>query len=315
MTAMSYSFADPLVLALLLASAGALAQGPMPAGPDESAPPALLTEPAESPAPRLFVPLAIDPNAAPASSKTRLLVLDVIDKGAGSQLTSAIQEAVAQEAIRSYVGEAITSAQLKTALSATGLQQLMGCESEACMSELGETADAERVLGGSAAKVGDDVVLTLLLVEGRTGKRLSQEQRKVPATGGLPFYAAKQLTSLLLTGRVNDPLVPVVVRSSQPGAKVLVDGKLLGEAPVTLQLDAGRHELKVSKEGFSPWKALVDVEEASPVQVDARLVATRAPLWPLTAASAAVSVGNPAVINGRAPAVTRTEPGGSGEKA
>lgn len=307
------TISSTLLLSLVLVAAQAPAEPP-PHEPPSAADPAvegspegaaaapdLLLDAEESPAPSLFAPAKIEPPAATPSApaepapkprveaKPRLLVLDLIDQGAGPIVTGGLSQAMQGQAIQSYAGEVITTAQLKVALDASGLQALSGCMSEQCMTDLGGTVEAERTLGGSIAKAGDDYVLTLLVVENQTGRRVAQQQRKVPAHEDLSYYAVKQLTSLVLTGRSTDPLVPVAITSSQPGAVVIVDGKHVGEAPVTTQLDPGRHEIRVEKSGFVPWKTTTEVQEATPLELHAELIDPGFPLWPFALSAGAVS--------------------------
>jgi len=269
----------------------------------------VLTDPAEAPAPTLEVlddfeaailgapaavveqPVVVEqpkPAAAP-STGPKLLVLDLADVGAGAESTSSISAAVSSQAIKSYPGTVVTSQQLALALDASAIQQLMGCAAEQCMTDIARQVEAERVLGGSVAKVGDDVVITLLVVEVKTGARVASEQRKVPLYQEMTFYAAKELTAKVLTGRATSDLVPVRVIASESDAMVIVDGAERGLAPQVLSLDPGQHEVRVERDGYVSWRTMVTIEEGAPVLVDAQLVAESFPLWPVALAVAGMS--------------------------
>ena len=226
--------------------------------------------------------------------------MDLVDKGAGPEVVNAINQAIQGQAVQSYLGETVTTTQIRVALDASANQQLLGCESENCMTSLGKTVEASEILGGSVAKVGDDFIITVLAVNPRDGSRLAMQQRKVPANRALYYYAAKELASLTLTGRASDPRVPVVVSIAGGGdGQFLVDGKDAGSGKsVTLALDPGSHEVRIKKAGKAEWKSLISVEETSPQQLTAKLVDERLQLWPisvgagvLTVASAVVAVG------------------------
>lgn len=271
---------------------------------DATKAPDLLTEPEASPAPELYKPLDLtgapppmQPAKQPPKVETRLppkeqprlLVMDIVDQGAGPEITSSISEATGAQAIASYAGEVVTTSQIKVALDAAALQAMSGCMTEKCMADIAETVEADRVLGGSVNKVGDDFLITLMLVDPKTGDRIEQRQRKVPDDKDLYFYATKQLTSLLLTGRAVDPLVPVAITASQPGAVLMVDGKVVGEVPQTLRLDPGDHEIRVEKDGFVNWRTTAKVEDATPLSLHADLTATRFPIWPFALSTGVVS--------------------------
>jgi hypothetical protein len=278
-----------------------------PAAPPASDAPGLLVDPEASPAPTLYKPLDLEgavpapavvpvaepapqPTAAlPPKAKPRLLVMDIVDQGVGPEIAASISEATSAQAIASYAGEVVTTSQIKVALEATALQAMTGCMTEKCMADIAATVEADRVLGGSVNKVGDDYLITLILVDPATGDRIEQRQRKVPATKDMYFYATKQLASLILTGRAVDPLVPVAITANQEGAVIVLDGKVVGEAPQTLKLDPGDHEIRMTKDGFVSWRTTAKVEDATPLSVHADLIATRFPIWPFALTTGVVS--------------------------
>jgi hypothetical protein len=62
------------------------------------------------------------------------------------------------------------------------------------------------------------------------------------------------------------------VRSSEPGAEIILDGKTVGETPVlSLTTEIGEHDLIVRKEGFSPFTQKVTVVSGGTTTVDATL--------------------------------------------
>jgi hypothetical protein len=279
---MLYALAPlPLALSLVVAQA--------PAAPAPEAPPAAAPAPAEAAPP----PAAPAPAVLPAPTKPRLLVMDLVDKGAGAEVANAVNQAIQGQAVQSHLGETVTSTQIKIALDAAANQAMVGCESEACMTDIGKTVEASIILGGSIAKVGDDFLITLLTVNPRDGSRLQQAQRKVPSNRELYYYAARQLTSLVLTGRAVDPRVPVVIKVAEGDgdATFIVDGKEIATgATTTVQLDPGSHEVRVRKSGKAEWKTLLSVEEATPQQVTANLVDDRIELWPVAIATGGATV-------------------------
>ncbi len=249
---------------------------PPPATPADVAPAAAVTE---------TVPAAASPLPPPA--KPRLLAMDVVDKGAGLEVTNAVNQAVQGQAVESHLGETVTATQIKLLLDASANQQMLGCDAEACMASVGKLVEASIILGGNVAKVGEDFLITVLVVNPRDGTRVAQQQRKVPANRELYYYAAKQLTSLALTGRAVDPRVPVVIGVKDgAAATIIVDGQERGQAAsLTVQLDPGQHEIRVRQGGKAEWKTLINVEDATPLQVMADLVDARISLWPAAVAT------------------------------
>lgn len=280
-----------MVVALALAL---LAQVPAPPTPPPSgsAPaPSDATVPPAAAAPAIAEP-APPASPLPPPSKPRLLAMDVVDKGAGLEVTNAINQAVQGQAVESHLGETVTATQIKLLLDASANQQMLGCDAEACMASVGKLVEASIILGGNVAKVGEDFLITVLVVNPRDGTRVAQQQRKVPANRELYYYAAKQLTSLALTGRAVDPRVPVVVGVKDgAAATIIVDGQERGQAAsLTVQLDPGQHEIRVRQSGKAEWKTLINVEDATPLQVMADLVDARISLWPAAVATGAGTI-------------------------
>ena len=286
-----------------------LVQVQAPAATAPAAPAAAVTPPAttevvpvvetvpavtEAPAP------AAKKSLLPPKSKPRLLVMDIVDKGAGGEIANAVSQSIQGQAIASHVGETITVTQIQLLLDAQATQQLVGCDAEACMTQIGNLVEADIILGGNVAKVGDDVVITLLTVDPRDGRRIKQEQRKTPVSRDLYYYASKQLASMVLTGKAADPRVPVIINIVDGGTPVegtvIVDGKDMGLATTKqLELDPGSHEVVVKRSGFADWRTLVDVQEGAPQQVTATLVGERLYLWPVALVTGVAAVATGAV--------------------
>ncbi len=287
-------FALSLLVQVSLAARAPAPPAPAPAPAAET--PAAETPAAEAPAATTSEPAPAEAPPAekksllPPKTKPRLLVMDITDKGAGPEITNAVNQAVQAQAIASHNGEAITTTQIKLLLDAQATQQLVGCDSASCMTEIGTLIEADAIMGGNVTQVGDDVVITLLTVDPKDGRLMKQEQRKVPLNRDLYFYAAKQLGALLLTGKAADPRVPVVIKifdgETAVEATIVVDGAEKGISSSTqVELDPGSHEIIVRRSGFSEWRTLVDIAEGTPQQVTAKLVTERVELWPVAIAT------------------------------
>jgi hypothetical protein len=240
----------------------------------------------------------------PQKQKPRLLVIDIADRGAGSDVVNAVNQAIQGQAVTSHAGETVTSTQIKILMNASAAQQLVGCDTELCMTDIGQLVEADVILGGNVVRVGSDVLMTLMTVDPASGRRLQQVQRKVPLSREFFYYAARQLTSLLLTGKPADPRVPVAIAATDRSGgaaevRVIVDGRQVATASThQLELDPGQHEVILQRDGFIDWKTTIDVAEATPLQVSAQLVEARVTLWPVALATGigAVAAGVAALV-------------------
>jgi hypothetical protein len=50
----------------------------------------------------------------------------------------------------------------------------------------------------------------------------------------------------------DDRRTPVTVTTTPPGASVVVDGAVVGEAPITVRLNPGPHRLRATMSGYYP---------------------------------------------------------------
>lgn len=66
------------------------------------------------------------------------------------------------------------------------------------------------------------------------------------------------------------------------GAEIFIDGKLVSASDDTLYLEPGEYEVKIIKDGFSPWKKLIQIEKELVTQTNAQLFPTSPSLVPLT---------------------------------
>ena len=73
----------------------------------------------------------------------------------------------------------------------------------------------------------------------------------------------------------NDRRTPITVTTSPPGASVVVDGAVVGEAPVTVPLNPGPHRLRATMSGYYPGAELkIVVERGVPTTHTLSLVAS-----------------------------------------
>jgi hypothetical protein len=77
------------------------------------------------------------------------------------------------------------------------------------------------------------------------------------------------------------PYGELVVKANVPGAKVYLDGRLLGAAPIEEQVPAGRHAMRVVAEDMKDYNDVVDIERGQVTKALVRLNPTpsRTPAW------------------------------------
>ncbi|HEY8927537.1 MAG TPA: PEGA domain-containing protein [Polyangia bacterium] len=73
-------------------------------------------------------------------------------------------------------------------------------------------------------------------------------RREITVVAGTPQSVPLALTAIPRTGSVT-------ITASQIGAHIVVDGKDVGAAPVTLELGAGGHQVEVTAPGYAPGRS------------------------------------------------------------
>ncbi len=83
-------------------------------------------------------------------------------------------------------------------------------------------------------------------------------------------FAGEKLTDV---DRIGGPPARLVIESDPTHAEILVDGKLAGETPATLEIPAGKRTITVRKKGNLDWTRAVELFAGSSVSLTASLEA------------------------------------------
>jgi PEGA domain len=88
------------------------------------------------------------------------------------------------------------------------------------------------------------------------------------ATSAPPQPTAQQAAP---TSVASDDLATVVIKSTPDGAEITVDGKFAGNAPSTLHLTPGDHNIYIERSGFKAWQRTVSLSPGGNITIDATL--------------------------------------------
>jgi PEGA domain len=69
----------------------------------------------------------------------------------------------------------------------------------------------------------------------------------------------------------SENLATVVIKSTPDGADITVDGKYAGNAPSTMRLSPGDHNIYMEKSGYKPWQRTVTLSPGGIITIDATL--------------------------------------------
>ena len=99
-----------------------------------------------------------------------------------------------------------------------------------------------------------------------------QTTKPVPSTATPAPAAAKPAAAAA------EPVAPaptgpgsIEVVSRPAGANVVLDGKVVGRTPMTIEIGSGRHTVRLDLPGYQQWQTVVDVRPGTPTRVAASL--------------------------------------------
>jgi hypothetical protein len=118
--------------------------------------------------------------AAIAAAPPKLAVLQLMNgEGVPASTAQAITEAVVAELRRQSKAEVITQREIASVLSLEKQKAMLGCDTDACMAELGGALGAERLVAGDMAKLGQSFLLHLRVVDVKKVRVSAQADRRL----------------------------------------------------------------------------------------------------------------------------------------
>ncbi len=203
--------------------------------------------------------LSIELKDAP-TTRTRLAVMSLSAAGVPEEYAVGLTESIATHASQTGVFDTISPKQIASLLAFEKRKELLGaCTQESCYVQIAQTVKADHLLAGNVSKIGDKLVLNLVLIDAAEGKALKRAVRETTSASELMSEAAKASTVVLqpvLSARHGF----LKVAANVPDAAVIVDDERRAEGVgQVIALPAGPHVLKVSQDGFYATSADVFV--------------------------------------------------------
>jgi TolB-like protein len=122
--------------------------------------------------------LALVLAAAPSANNRVMLMPLVNGEGVSESTADAVTDSVAGELRRIPGLQVLTRKEVTAVLSLDRQKQLLGCQSDSCLAELGGALDVERLITGNVAKLGQSWILHLQLVDARKVATLANSDRR-----------------------------------------------------------------------------------------------------------------------------------------
>ncbi len=177
-----------------------------------------------------------------------------------------------------------------------------GCEDAACRAEAAREGGVRWLVSASVAVEDRDYAVTVAVTDARGLVPVLRERFECQICG-LDELAERtaDVTAKLVAAALEQGTAEghVAVVTAPPGASVTVDGTMVGETPVALDLEPGRHRVRVERAGYAVVEREVVVPAGGDLRLDVPLVRLSAPQrWQRPAGIAAVTTGAAAFAAG-----------------
>ncbi|MCK5687884.1 PEGA domain-containing protein [Myxococcota bacterium] len=203
--------------------------------------------------------------ASPANAKSTLAVLNIKGQGVEAAMVDTVSDTITAALAKLGVFEVLSRADIMQMVQFEQDKQMLGCESDTeCLAELGGALGVALLVSGSIGKVGEAYVLNLTLTDAMASRVVQREQRQIDSIEELTKEAGRAATSLVRTLLAGEQGF-LILKVSEEGASIEVDGNLVGVSPLGRQaLAGGPHTLKVIKKGFITWAKDIQILKGEP---------------------------------------------------
>jgi TolB-like protein len=218
-------------------------------------------------------PAAAEPVSKRETERPTVAVLDLVDKGGGSELAVNMGQAIAAELGGLGPFEVVSSEDIRRMISVTIEKQMAGCEDATCLAEVGGALGARYIVSGTLAVLDDQLVLTLQLMDMSQNKVIAREMREMEKGSETLLDDGRTTARALVRVLLEQASGYLVVRLSEEGANIEINERLAAVSPSPrLEVPSGPHRVAITKEGFIRWARDVEVVPNETTVADAVLI-------------------------------------------
>jgi len=156
---------------------------------------------------------------------------------------------------------------------------LRGCAGEpTCLGAVARRLDAQTIVAGNVAQLGDSYVVNLKLVDAK-GTEIQRVSEPLKGSADDLIEAVRVAAYRLV--RPQELKGSLAILCDAPGADVVLDGKSVGKTPLVKPLegiDVGKHTLKLEARGYTTFESAVDVRFQKTTEVVVRLLLIGGPI-------------------------------------
>ncbi|MEZ4380409.1 MAG: PEGA domain-containing protein [Nannocystaceae bacterium] len=217
--------------------------------------------------------LGVAPARAEAASGARLAILPLEITG---EISDADRDDLTRALVTGFERGSFSVVDPAAVISAAG--EVGACGDAACITGVASKTQANYVAVPKVTINDRDYAIAVALYSGTTGERAAVSEDACEICGvvdasGLLDSAAATLGQKLEA--LSKGPATLVLRATPEGAVVMVDGELVGTAPIETPIPPGKHVIRVSQEGFIPSEREITFVEG--VQEDLSIALEKMP--------------------------------------
>lgn len=179
----------------------------------------------------------------------RVAVLDFVAIDLSDTVAQAATQLTASKLTEAGL-EAVSSKDVAALVSLEERKQVLGASDMRATERIALLLNARYVVAGSLAKLGARLLITVQMLDHRTGAVVNRVSVDAPSVDAVAATIAEIVPQLLAeSGRLQ-------LYDQVPGARVFIDEALIGTMPLSLVAvaKAGEHTLRVESAEHAPWQ-------------------------------------------------------------
>ena len=211
----------------------------------------------------------------PKGRKMSFAVFDLNASGVTPEIAKNLTQALSSEVNNIQGASVVSRDDILAMLQFDKEKAQLGCtEDTACMASIGGALGVDRLIVGSVGRVANESVINLRLIDARHATVENRHTESFTGSEDELIGATREAARELLGLEAPAP-GKMTVTASQPAAEVFVDSEKVGKLPLPPieKLAAGKHHVRLAKDGFFDWQSDLYVNPAETSSAWAALAA------------------------------------------
>jgi hypothetical protein len=191
----------------------------------------------------------------------KLAVMPLAGKGVEERVTATLTDLITIAIASTKCFEVTSADEIQALLGLERMKDSLGCDNVSCMADIGGALGSDQMLTGNAGRLGDRIVLKLVLFDTKRLKVIRRAVQSLSADENTyeqgarlalwQLFPDQKLAAVLPPPQqLAPPNAVLLVETTPTGAHLTVDGKAVGFAPLQKNLAAGSHAIQASLAGF-----------------------------------------------------------------